>query len=99
MELELGVLLAVAIAGQSIFAVFEVETPWWRKLLKWATVAALTLGLFTVAGHWAVLLPVLAAAAGVTFHVVWCRRHGIHPVRAEPRRRYYPLRGWSWPAG
>ena len=30
------------------------------------------------------------------FHFVWCRRHGIDPLRATPRRRYYELRGWTW---
>ena len=42
---ELAVLLSVAILGQSIFAVFEIETPPARKILKWAIVAGLTLGL------------------------------------------------------
>lgn len=96
-ELELAVLLAIAISGQSVFAAFEVETPWWRKLLKWTVVSTLTLVLFLAVGHWAILFPLTVAAAGLTFHVWWCRRHGIDPVRARPRRRYYALRGWSWP--
>jgi len=33
-ELELGVLLAFAIVGQSCFARFEIETPALRKILK-----------------------------------------------------------------
>jgi hypothetical protein len=96
-ELELGVLLGIAIVGPSIFAVFEVETPAWRKILKWGIVAGLTLGLYAVVGHWALALPLAAGVAGTTFHFVWCRRHGIQPLRATPRRRYYELRGWSWP--
>lgn len=96
-ELELAVLLAIAISGQSVFAVFEVETVWWRKLLKWGLVTAVTLGLFVAVGHWALVFPVGAAGAGLSFHFWWCRRHGIDPLRAQPRRRYYGLRGWSWP--
>ena len=42
-ELELGVLLALSILGQSTFAVFEVETPAWRKVLKWTVISVLTL--------------------------------------------------------
>jgi hypothetical protein len=95
-ELELSVLLGVAILGSGIFAVFEVETPAWRKILKWGIVVALTLGLYAVAGHWALILPLAAGLAGTTFHLVWCRRNGIDPLRATPRRRYYELRGWSW---
>ena len=33
-ELELFLLLVLFTLGSSIFAVFEVETPWWRKALK-----------------------------------------------------------------
>jgi hypothetical protein len=94
--LELSVLLAVSVVGQSVFAPFELETPAWRKILKWGIVIGLTLGLFRLAGHWAILIPVLGGLAGVTFHTVWCRRHGIDPLRATPRRKYYALRGWTW---
>ena len=96
-ELELGVLLGFAIIGQSTFARFEIETPTSRKIIKWFTMVALTLGLYVVIGHWALLLPILMGAAGATFHFVWCRRNGIDPIRATPARRYYELRGWAWP--
>ena len=93
---ELSVLLSIAILGQSVFAVFEVETPAWRKIVKWVIVAGVTLGLSRLLGHWAVLVPVLGGIAGVIGHTAWCRRHGIHPFRATPRRKYYELRGWTW---
>lgn len=96
-ELELLVLLAVAILGPAIFAVFEIETPWWRKVLKWSLICSITLGLYRIAGHWALALPLAAASLGAGFHVWWCRRNGIDPIRALPRRRYYELRGWTWP--
>jgi hypothetical protein len=94
--LELSVLLAVAVLGSAIFAPFELETPAWRKVLKWGIVVGTTLGLAQVVGHWAVLVPVLGGVAGVAGHTVWCRRHGIDPVHATPRRKYYALRGWTW---
>lgn len=93
---ELSVLLSIAILGQSIFAVFEIETPPARKILKWAIVAGITLGLSRFLGHWAVLVPILGGVAGVVGHTIWCRRHGIDPLRATPRRKYYELRGWTW---
>ena len=95
-ELELAALLAIAIVGPSVFAVFEVETPAWRKVLKWVIVASLTLALYQVAGHFALLLPLGLAALGTTFHFAWCHRNGIHPLRATPRRTYYEKRGWAW---
>ena len=44
-ELELIVLLVVQTLGTSFFAIFEVETPGWRKALKWAIISGGTLGL------------------------------------------------------
>ncbi len=96
-ELELYVLLAIAILGTSVFAVFEVETPRWRKVLKWVIVSGLTIGLYYLIGHLALILPALGAVVGCTGHVWWCRRHGIHPIHATPRKKYYELRGWTWP--
>src|SRR5262249_38177772 len=94
-ELELAALLAIAVIGQATFAVFEVETPAWRKILKWSLVVGLTLGLARVAGHWALVLPLAAGMAGVIGHTICGRRHGLDPIRGPPRRRYYDLRGWD----
>ena len=96
-ELELAALLFMLCVGMSVFVRFEVETPAWRKLLKWAIIIFGTLGLYAVAGHWSLIFPVLGMAGGGVVHVVWCRKHSIHPVHATPRRKYYELRGWTWP--
>ena len=96
-SLELAVLLALAIVGQSTFARFEIETPAIRKILKWSVLSALTLLLYRFVGHWSLLLPAAMGVAGSTFHLIWCRRNGIDPIRATPSRRYYELRGWRWP--
>ncbi len=96
-ELELLVLLVLMTLGSSIFAVFEVETPRWRKALKWTIVIAGTIGLYYAVGHLALLFPVAAVAVGTVVHFVWCRKHGIHPIYATPRRKYYELRHWDWP--
>ena len=96
-ELELAVLLAISVLGQSTFARFEIETPAWRKILKWAIVCGGTLALYAWVGHWALAVPLALGAAGTLFHFVWCGRHGIDPLRATPARKYYELRGWKWP--
>jgi hypothetical protein len=93
---ELAFLLGIAILGGTGFAVFEVETPWWRKALKWALITAVTLAIAAAAGHWALLFPIVAGFAGIGFHFWWYRKNGIDPVHATPRRRYYELRGWTW---
>jgi hypothetical protein len=95
-EIELAVLLAIAITGPSVFAAFEVETPAWRKILKWSLVTGLTWVAYRSVGHRAVAIPLVLGAAGLGLHFWWCARHGIDPVHALPRRRYYELRGWAW---
>jgi len=96
-KLELAVLLAFAVIGQSAFARFAGETPAWRKILKWTALTALTLALYRFAGHWSLALPLGFVVIGMPIHFAWCRRNGIHPFRATPARRYYQLRGWEWP--
>jgi len=93
---ELSVLLAVQTLGTGMFARFEGETPAWKKILKWTTLILVTVGLSTVVGHWALLFPGALLIVGAFFHISWCRKHGIDPIRATPRRRYYELRGWQW---
>jgi len=95
-ELELALLLAIAVTGQAVFAVFEVETPAWQKILKWSLVSALTWATYRSVGHLALAVPLGLGLLGLAFHFWWCARHGIDPVHALPRRRYYELRGWAW---
>ena len=96
-ELELAFLLVVSNLGQIVFGRFEIETPRWRKLLKWTLVHAGTIALYFVVGHWSLVWPGFALLVGVTFHFVWCRRNDIHPLDATPLDRYYELRGWAQP--
>ncbi len=96
-ELELYVLIGLLTLGFSIFDVFEIETPHWRKVLKCLIVVGGTIGLYYAVGHLALVLPLGLGAFGASFHFWWCRRNGIHPIHATPRRKYYELRGWSWP--
>lgn len=95
-ELELGTLLIVQLLGTTLFARFEIETPALRKLLKWFMLHLVTVGLYFLIGHYALLFPVTILIAGTTVHITWCRKNGIDPLRAVPRKKYYELRGWKW---
>ena len=96
-ELELAVLLGMVVVGTEVFAAFEVETPVWKKITKWVIVIAITLGLFPLVGHWSAVVAVTFGLLGLSVHFRWCAKHRIHPFSATPRRRYYDLRGWTWP--
>ena len=86
-------ILAMIAQGEDVF---EVETPWWRKTLKWLVLAGVTIGLYMWIGHWALAFPIAGGAFGLVFHFAWCRKNGIDPWKATPRRRYWELRGWQW---
>lgn len=89
---------ALAAAGTTVFGRFEEKTPAWRGVAKWAfyfgVIALLSRGPgrpWTFA--WIFGLP----GVGLAFHFWWCRKHGINPLTAEPKERYYELRGWGRP--
>jgi hypothetical protein len=97
------------VLGPAIFAPFELETPPWRKVLKWTLIVVLTLGLYSLVGHWALALPIAAGVAGTTFHFgpaifapfeletpPWRKVLKWTLITATPGRRYYELRGWRW---
>lgn len=99
MYLELFVATALLASGQSLFVHFEERTPPWRRFLKVLLFVALTAALSHFFGRAAALAGIFGLLmVGMTFHVVWTVRHGIHPLTAEPRKKYYQLRGWEWPS-
>lgn len=80
----------------SAFARFEIETPLLKKLSKWFIIDFITIGLYYLIGHWAVLFPILGILPGTIYHFIWCKKNGIDPLKATPRKKYYELRKWKW---
>jgi hypothetical protein len=95
-ELELGALLLSQLIGTSIFGIFEMETPAWKKILKWLLIDVITLALFFEFNHWALLFPFVIIIIGTSVHFFLSITHGIHPFNATPRKKYYEFRGWKW---
>jgi hypothetical protein len=82
--------------GNIVFGHFEQGTPAWRRVLKFAIVLGASAAIASRSGHaWAAAFVALLAAIGLTTHFVVLRRHGIDPWTAEPREKYYALRGWK----
>ena len=52
----------------------------------------------TVGRPWSLLWAGGLFSAGLIFHFWWTLSHGVHPLTAEPRDKYYALRGWTLPA-
>ncbi|MGG7034943.1 MAG: hypothetical protein ACI7YS_07080 [Flavobacterium sp.] len=95
-ELELAELLIIQLLASSFFARFEVETLPLKRILKWLIIYGITIGLYFAFHHWAVIFPIFPMIFGAIFHFNWCRKHGINPFNATPRKKYYQLRGWKW---
>ena len=94
-ELELVVLLIVQTVLISSFAKFEIETPVLRKVFKWFIIDSIIITLYYIFGHWALLFLLLLLIPGTTYHFIWCKKNGIHPINATPRKKLYQLRGWK----
>lgn len=95
-EIELSELLIVQLLASNLFGRFEIETPALRKIIKWLIIDALTVGLYFWVGHWAAIFPLIGILPGTIFHFIWCKKNGIDPFKATPKKKYYELRGWKW---
>jgi len=96
MEIELAELLIIQLLASNFFARFEVETPAFKKITKWLIIYAITIALYYWLHHWALIFPLLALMPGTIYHFTWCKKNGIDPLKATPRKKYYELRGWEW---
>lgn len=90
-------LFAFHTIGIAIFGRFELESPWWRHTMKWTLILGIVYWVATAFSVSAALWTILGLAiAGIVFHVAWCKRNGIHPLKATPRKKYWNIRGWNW---
>ena len=81
--------------GNVLLGHFEEHTAKWRRLLKGVIYLGLALILAATAGtRWAIAWLIVLPALGLTVQVWWTRKHGIDPITAEPKEKYYALRGW-----
>jgi predicted MFS family arabinose efflux permease len=96
MWIELAVLYGIFAVGNILFGHFEERTPRTRRLAKLVAFTALTALIYLVFGRpWSLIWLALPLAIALYVHAIWLPRHGINGLTAEPRERYYALRGWS----
>lgn len=83
--------------GNIFFRRFEELTCPLKSVIKLVVVLGLTALVSNFAGSgWAIVFVVGVFALATVGHVVWALQHGIHPLKAEPRAKYYALRGWEF---
>jgi hypothetical protein len=96
MYVQLFVAATLLALGAMLFSRFELYTPAWRNVLKLVLFLGGTALISRYAGAvWAWVWIFGTLALGISVHVWWTRSHGIGVFSAEPRDRYYALRGWS----
>ena len=88
--------VGLAIAGNYIYWEFAKDETTAKRIVKYGIYAAIAAGLtkkfgrphnmFFIAG-----LPILGAVG----HTILMKKDGINPITAEPKEKYYGLRGWE----
>jgi hypothetical protein len=98
MWMEAAIVATIFAVGNILFGHWEAETPKWRRLLKFVLILLLTLWISTSLGRrWAFLFLGLLGLAALIVHAWWLPRHGINGWTAEPKEKYYAMRGWKYP--
>ena len=96
--MEVAVVATIFAVGNILFGHWEAETPKWRRLLKFVLILGATLAISAAAGRrWALMFLGLLGLAALIVHGWWLPRHGINGWTAEPKEKYYALRGWKYP--
>jgi hypothetical protein len=97
MWFEVAMVMTVFAFGNIFFGHLEERTPKWRRALKVLVFVGVTLSISAALDRaWAMGFLVLAAAIPlVVIHLWWLPKHGINGWTAEPKDKYYQLRGWD----
>ena len=95
MLLDVAAVAVLLLIGNVLFRRFEPHMPLWRRFAKTALALAGTALISYYFGRTGVLIAMgIAVIALVYIHGIWLPRHGVNGWTAEPREKYYALRGW-----
>ena len=93
---ELAVVFGLTSVGGIVFAPFGEGMTKGRRIAKTLFGGALAVCISATAGReWFFVLLGVVAVGVVVIHAWWLPRNGVNGWTAEPRERYYALRGWK----
>ena len=93
---EVAIVSTITAFGSIFFGHFEEYTPRWRKVLKFLFFICIVTTLSATAGRaWAFGFLGVTLLFVFYIHAVWLPGKGINGWTAEPRDKYYELRGWK----
>jgi len=95
--IDVAVIAGMFAVGNILFGHFEEHTPKWRRILKLFIVTGVVALISSTAGRiWSVALIGAVLFAVLVIHGwVLPRKYGINGWTAEPKDKYYALRGWK----
>ncbi len=93
---ELAVIFGITAVGNIVMGHFEERVPRWRRVLKILLIGGFSVALSATAGRgWFFVLLGAVTVAVLIVHAWWLPKHGINGWTAEPKAKYYALRGWT----
>lgn len=96
MWFEVAVVMAIFAFGNILFGQFEERTPKWRRVLKVFLFLGLVILISRTLGRaWAMGFLASGLIPFVVIHLWWLPKHGVNGWTAEPKEKYYRLRGWT----
>ena len=93
---EVAVVSLITAFGSIFFAHFEVHTSRWKKVLKLLFFILATVSISATLGRsWAFSFLGITLLMVAFIHAIWLPSKGINGWTAEPKDKYYELRGWK----
>jgi hypothetical protein len=93
---EVAVVCGLTAIGSVVFTAFAEYEPKWRRIVKlFAGIAVAVIVSGTAGRAWFFVLLGVVAAFVVIIHGWWLPRHGVNGLTAEPKEKYFALRGWK----
>ena|SRR5215471_12265126 len=95
--IDVAVVAGMFAVGNILFGHFEEHTPKWRRILKLFIITGLVALISSTAGRvWSIALIGTMLFGVLVIHGYWLpKKYGINGWTAEPKEKYYALRGWK----
>ncbi len=95
---EVAVVFGLCAVGGIMLRAFAECEPRLRCIAKVLLGGVIAVAISATAGRgWFFVALGAVAVAVIVIHAWWLPRQGINGWTAEPKEKYYALRGWPWP--
>lgn len=95
---ELAVSFGLMCIGNIVLQPFAEGVPKWRRVAKMFLGGAISVYVSAMAGReWFYVMVGLITVFVLVVHGWWLPKKGINGWTAEPKEKYYALRGWKLP--